>query len=93
MKKQFPGSFTGTTLEEEIKKTGKKQVVLVGYMAHVCVSTTARQAAERGYDVVVVEDAVGDRDIPGVKAEDLVRVVLAELGDAFATIVKAADVK
>lgn len=31
-------------------------------MAHVCVSTTARQAAERGYDVVVVRDGVGDRD-------------------------------
>lgn len=56
-------------------------------------STTARQAAERGYDVVVVEDAVGDRDIPGAKAEDLVRVVLAELEDAFATVVKADDVK
>lgn len=36
--------------------------MLVGYMAHVCVSTTARQAAERGYEVVVVKEAVGDRD-------------------------------
>lgn len=61
-------------------------------MAHVCVSTTARQAAEKGYEVVVAEDAVGDRDIPGVKAEDLVRTSLAELGDAFGTIVKSADI-
>jgi len=67
--------------------------VLVGYMAHVCVSTTARQAAERGYDVIVVRDAVGDRDIPGVKAEQLVEVVLAELADAFATVVDVADIK
>ena len=62
-------------------------------MAHVCVSTTARQAAERGYDVIVVRDAVGDRDIPGVKAEQLVEVVLAELADAFATVVDVADIK
>lgn len=67
--------------------------MLVGYMAHVCVSTTARQGAERGFDVIVVRDAVGDRDIPGVKAQQLVDVVLAELADAFATVVDVADVK
>jgi nicotinamidase-related amidase len=90
--KEHPGSFTGTDLEEYIKSTGKNQVVLCGYMAHVCVSTTARQADERGYDVVLAEEAVGDRDIPGVKAEDLVRVVLAELADAFGTIVKVGSI-
>ena len=61
-------------------------------MAHVCVSTTARQAAERGYDVLVAEDAVGDRNIPGVQAEDLVRVALAELADAFGTVVKSSSI-
>ncbi|KAF8852349.1 isochorismatase hydrolase-like protein [Acephala macrosclerotiorum] len=74
------------------KSAGIKKLVLVGYMAHVCVSTTARQAAERGYDVVLVEDAIGDRNIPGVKAEELVKVVLAELADAFGTVLKAADI-
>ena len=66
--------------------------MLCGYMAHVCVSTTARQAAERGYDVLIAEDAVGDRDIPGVKAEDLVRTSLAELADAFGTVVKVSSI-
>lgn len=61
-------------------------------MAHVCVSTTARQAAERGYDVLVAEDAVGDRDIPGVKAEELVKTALAELGDAFGTVISAGSI-
>lgn len=32
--------------------------------AHVCVSTTAREAHQLGYDVVVAKDAVGDRSIP-----------------------------
>jgi len=90
--KQFPGSFTGTDLGEWIEGTGRKKVVLCGYMAHVCVSTTARQAAERGYDVLVVEEAVGDRDIPGGKAEDVVAMVLAELGDAFGTVVKVGSI-
>jgi nicotinamidase-related amidase len=62
-------------------------------MAHVCVSTTARQAAERGYDVVLVKEAIGDRDIPGVKAAELVETVLRELADAFGTVVGIDEVK
>jgi nicotinamidase-related amidase len=91
--KNHPGSFAETNLDETLKKWGIKKLVLVGYMAHVCVSTTARQADQRGYDVIVVEDGIGDRDIPGVKGDELTRVTLAELGDVFATIVKSADIK
>lgn len=90
--KEQPGSFTGTDLDRYIKSTGKNKLVLTGYMAHVCVSTTARQADERGYDVLIVEDAVGDRDIPGAKAADVVAMTLAELGDAFGTVVKSASI-
>lgn len=85
--KNHPGSFTGTNLQEVLQQTGKNKVVLVGYMAHVCVSTTTRQAAEKGYDVILPREAIGDRDIPGIKGEDLVDVVLKELGDAFGTVV------
>jgi nicotinamidase-related amidase len=76
-----------------IDKTGRKKVALVGYMAHVCVSTTTRQAAEKGYDVVLVREAIGDRDIPGIKAGELVETVLNELADAFATVVSIKDIK
>lgn len=62
-------------------------------MAHVCVATTAGQAAEKGYDVLIAEDAVGDRDIPGVKAEDLKRTVLAQLADFAGTVINSAEVK
>lgn len=91
--KLHPGSFAETPLDEVLKGWGIKKLVLTGYMAHVCVSTTARQAAQRGYDVLVVEDGIGDRDIPGVKGEEVTRVVLAELADVFATVVKSADIK
>ena len=91
--KVHPGSFAETNLDEVLKSWGIKKVVLTGYMAHVCVSTTARQASQRGYDVLVVQDGIGDRDIPGVKGEELTRVTLAELGDVFATVVKSEEVK
>ena len=65
----------------------------MGYMAHVCISTTAREAFQSGYEVIIPEDGVGDRDIPGVKGEEVTRVALAELADVFGTVVKSADIK
>lgn len=59
----------------------------------MCVSTTARQAAELGYDVVLPEDAIGDRDIPGLSGEEVTKAALLELGDAFGTVVKGSDIK
>ncbi|KAF4550479.1 Isochorismatase-like protein [Elsinoe fawcettii] len=91
--KHHPSSFADTDLDQYLKGKGQKKVVLTGYMAHVCVSTTARQGAQLGYDVVLAEDAIGDRDIPGVKAEDLTRVALQEIADAFGTVVKSDEIK
>ncbi|CAG7563246.1 unnamed protein product [Fusarium equiseti] len=93
VEKLHPGSFTGTTLQDVLTATGRSKIVLVGYMAHVCISTTARQGAERGWDVLVAEDAIGDRNIPGVNAQELKKVALHEIGDAFGTIVQSKDIK
>ncbi|KAJ7146551.1 Isochorismatase-like protein [Mycena epipterygia] len=93
VEKRFPGSFAETELGELVQGTGRGKLVLVGYMAHVCVSTTAREGDQRGYEVIVVEDAVGDRDIPGASGADVTKMVLLELADAFATIVKSSDIK
>lgn len=59
----------------------------------MCVSTTARQGSQLGYDVVLAEDAIGDRDIPGVSAADLTRVALNEIADAFGTVIQSSDIK
>jgi nicotinamidase-related amidase len=85
--KNFPGSFTQTNLKEVVEKSGLKKILIVGYMAHICVSTTTREGMQLGFDVGVVGDAIGDREIPGVGGEELTRVVLAELNDCFATVV------
>ncbi|KAL6922404.1 hypothetical protein ACHAPO_010825 [Fusarium lateritium] len=92
VEKRHPGSFTGTDLQEVLTATGRSKIVLVGYMAHVCISTTARQGAERGWDVLVAEDGVGDRNIPGVDAQELKKVALSEIADAFGTIVQSKDI-
>jgi nicotinamidase-related amidase len=96
IEKKYPGAFKDTELHSYLQflPDGKgKKIVLVGYMAHVCVSTTARQGHELGYEVVVVGDAVGDRDIPGAKGEEVTRMVLCELGDAFGTVVTSSEIR
>lgn len=68
-------------------------------MSHVCVTGTARSAMELGYDVVIVKDAIGDRDVPShdgkstVKADDIVQMVCHELGDAIGTVIESKDIK
>ncbi|RMZ21972.1 hypothetical protein D0859_14005 [Hortaea werneckii] len=61
--------------------------------AHVCVSTTARDAARLGYDVLIAEDCVGDRDIPGASGNDVTKMVMHELADAFATVVQSSEIQ
>ena len=70
-----------------------KKIVLTGYMAHVCVSTTARQAEQRGYEVLLAEDGIGDRDIPSATGEEVTKMVMNELGDAFGTVVQGSSIK
>jgi len=91
--KQHPSAFAGTGLDDFLKERGVGKVVLCGYMAHVCVSTTARIGAELGYDIVLAADAIGDRDIPGVGGEEVTKIALLELADAFGTVVQSEDIK
>jgi nicotinamidase-related amidase len=70
-----------------------KKIVLTGYMAHVCVSTTARQAEQRGYEVLLTKDGIGDRDIPGAIGEEVTEMVMNELGDAVGTVVQGSSIK
>ncbi|KAK5170601.1 phospholipase C type enzyme [Saxophila tyrrhenica] len=93
VEKLHPSSFADTNLHEYLRGVGGLKVVLTGYMAHVCVSTTARDGARLGYDVLVAEDCVGDRDIPGASGAEVTKMVMHELGDAFATVVQSGDIK
>jgi nicotinamidase-related amidase len=51
------GTFATTDLEERLRSRGIDRVVITGVVTDVCVSTTAREAADRNFKVVVVSDA------------------------------------
>jgi nicotinamidase-related amidase len=85
--KVVPGSFTGTDLEHVLRDRDVDAVVIVGYMTHMCVDTTTRQANHLGLQVTVLSDATGTIDVADDLPADLVhRVELGVLGDGFATV-------
>ena len=52
--------FSGPVLERELRSRGIGTVVMTGLATSQCVDTTARDASERGFTVVHVEDAQAD---------------------------------
>lgn len=51
------GAFTGTGLDQVLRNWGVEQLVVCGQATNVCVYLTAAEAADRGYECVVVGDA------------------------------------
>lgn len=60
--KQRWGAFTGTALDAELRRRGVTQVFVTGVSTSAGVESTARSAHEHGYHVVLVTDAMTDRD-------------------------------
>lgn len=92
--KTRPNSFYGTELEQLLDK-GPKELVLAGFMSHMCVNSTARAAFDLDFVPTVVAAATATRDLPGVTgtvpAAAVQAASLASLGDAFAVVVPSHD--
>jgi ureidoacrylate peracid hydrolase len=52
--------FANTDLDLLLKTHGIQKLIVVGLLAHTCVESTVRFAAELGYEVTVVKDATAD---------------------------------
>ncbi|MBU0723653.1 MAG: cysteine hydrolase [Alphaproteobacteria bacterium] len=93
--KPLPNAFANTDLHQALQKIGRKELILIGFQTHMCVSSTARAALDLGYRCTIVDKASGTRDlpIPGggvISAPDLHRASLAALADRFAIIAPTA---
>lgn len=60
--KQRVGAFIGTSLDETLRQRGITQVFVTGVVTSGGVESTVRSAHDHGYHVVVVVDAITDRD-------------------------------
>ncbi len=89
--KQFPNSFVQTDLDESLKAVNASNLVLAGFMTHMCINSTARGAFNLGYAPTVVASATATRPLPGpdgdtVPAAALQSASLAALSDLFAIV-------
>ena len=53
------GAFYATDLQAILLHKGIKQLIVTGVTTEVCVNTTVREANDRGYDCLVLDDCVG----------------------------------
>jgi nicotinamidase-related amidase len=61
--KRGMNAFVGTRLEEELRERQIDDVVLLGSVASICIDSTGRFAAERGYRVHFVSDCITGRTL------------------------------
>jgi nicotinamidase-related amidase len=95
--KSLPNAFASTDLASRLAALKKPQVILAGFMTHLCVEATARASIDLGFKATVVASATATRDLPDaitdgmVPAAEVQRNALAAIADRFATVAKSVD--
>jgi len=94
--KDVNSAFIGTDLEARLREEDVETVALVGLTTDHCVSTTARMAANLGFETWVLADATAthERRAPDgdlIPADLMHRTALASLDDEFAEVLPTSD--
>ena len=96
--KNFPSAFVGTDLEAQLRGASSSELLLAGFMTHMCVNSTARGAFNLGFHPTVVASATATRELPGaggvaVPAQAVQAASLAAIGDLFGVVAgKSGDI-
>ena len=96
--KHLPGSFDGTDLEDILAEVGAQALIIGGFMTHMCIDTTTREALIRAISVTVLSDGSATRDLESPLSGDMIphdqvhEATLAALADGFATVREVDDV-
>ncbi|UPT42881.1 cysteine hydrolase [Streptomyces anulatus] len=87
--KKAPDSFHGTDLGDHVP--GGSDVIIAGWMTHMCVAFTAQGAFLRGNRPTVVADACATRSLPvagtDLDARQVHHGALATIGDLYGVVV------
>ena len=95
--KNVNSAFIGTGLEEYLRSKGIRSLVMVGLTTNHCISSSARMAANLGFNVTIVADATAaheQRSYDGThySGDTLHNAELASLNGEFAAVRDSTDV-
>lgn len=62
IRKTSNGAFNSSRLDQTLQCMGVRNLVITGVVTSACVETTARDAADRGYHSVLVDEGTADYD-------------------------------
>jgi len=95
--KSLPNAFASTDLASRLAALKKPNLVLVGFMTHLCVEATARASIDLGFKATVIASATATRALPdalggaALSADEVQRNSLAAIADRFATVAAKVD--
>jgi nicotinamidase-related amidase len=89
--KNYPSSFEKTDLDARLKQLGVTDIILAGFMTHMCVNSTARAGFNNGYRPTVVASCTATRSLPiptggSLSAKQVHDGALTAVADLFAVV-------
>ncbi|MFD5203022.1 isochorismatase family protein [Streptomyces sp. NPDC058375] len=93
VEKSVPNGFHDTNLADEVKKAGRENVIIAGFMTNMCTLFTTQGAFINGNNPTVVADASATRPLPlngnpnGIPSEQLHASALATIQDLYGVVV------
>ena len=90
IEKNYPNSFRGTVLQDELEKENINELIVCGAMTHMCIDTTVRAGFDLGYKIILVNDACATRDLMFkgdiIKAKDVHNSFMSALDGLFCEV-------
>ncbi|MET7272246.1 isochorismatase family protein [Streptomyces flaveolus] len=93
VEKSVPNGFHGTDLAAQVKKAGRENVIIAGFMTNMCTLFTTQGAFLNGNKPTVVADASATRPLPlkgnpnGIPAQQVHEAALATVQDLYGVVV------
>lgn len=90
--KNFPNAFVQTPLDEALRSRGITNIILAGFMTHMCVNSTAHGGFNLGYSPTVVASTTASRgletaDGTQLTAQQVHQAALASTRDLYAAVI------